>query len=157
MLEILCDVGRGLAALWVFAFHVRPLNTGLWGAAAVGDLGVPVFFVISGFCILSAAQNSRTKNQPALAFLKRRLLRIYPPFWASIVVVMCVPFVLSLLTLTKSHLWVPPNPRWYAYTWKDWILILSLCRVFCANGQPLSTAFNGLNAVYWSLAITTVL
>ena len=128
MLEILCDVVRGLAALWVFTYHFRPSREGIWLIASVGDLGVPAFFVISGFCILSAAQRTVSKQQTAQAFLKRRLVRIYPPFWASVAVVMAVPFVIE----SFSHYHI--TPLWYAYTWQDWLLILSLGRVFFAHG-----------------------
>jgi len=147
MLEILCDVVRGLAALWVFTYHFRPSREGIWLIASVGDLGVPAFFVISGFCILSAAQRTVSRQQSSRAFLKRRLVRIYPPFWASVLVVMAVPFIIESFT----H--YPTRPLWYAYTWQDWLLIFSLGRVFFAHGQPLYTAFVGVNAVYWSLAI----
>jgi peptidoglycan/LPS O-acetylase OafA/YrhL len=147
MLEILCDVVRGLAALWVFTYHFRPSREGIWLLASVGDLGVPAFFVISGFCILSAAQRTRTKNQSVVAFLKRRLVRIYPPFWASIVVVLAVPFIIG----TFSGYWV--KPLWYSYTWQDWLLVISLGRIFFGHGQPLYTTFVNVNAVYWSLAI----
>ncbi len=153
MLEVLCDLVRGLAALWVFAYHIRPAGAGVWRIASVGDLGVSAFFVISGFCILSAAQNVRAKDQSAFAFLRRRLVRIYPPFWASVAVIAAVPFVIEIITRVQFHKWIAPHPLWYAYTWKDWLLVLSLGRVFFAHGQPLYTAFLSVNAVYWSLAI----
>lgn len=147
MLEILCDVVRGLAALWVFTYHFRPSREGIWLIASVGDLGVPAFFVISGFCILSAARRTLKKDQSALAFLKRRLVRIYPPFWASVAVVMAVPFIIESFT----GYWA--KPLWYAYTWQDWVLVASLTRIFFGHGQPLYTTFVNVNAVYWSLAI----
>jgi peptidoglycan/LPS O-acetylase OafA/YrhL len=137
LLEILCDVVRGLAALWVFSYHYRPSRDGIWLLASVGDLGVPAFFVVSGYCILGAAQRTGS----ALTFLKRRLRRIYPTFWASLPVVMAVPLLNGSV------------PLWYSYTWKDWLLILSLGRVFVGHGQPLYTTFLNVNAVYWSLAI----
>ena len=128
---------RGLAALWVFAYHFRPSRDGIWLLASVGDLGVPAFFVVSGYCILAAAQ----RTDSAFTFLKRRLKRIYPTFWASLAVVMAVPLINGSV------------PLWYSYTWKDWLLIVSLGRVFFGHGQPLYTTFVNVNAVYWSLAI----
>ncbi len=139
MLEILCDVVRGLGALWVFTYHFRPSCEGIWLLASVGDLGVPAFFVISGYCILAAAQ----RTDSAFKFLKRRLTRIYPAFWASILVVMAVPFL--------TGYWV--RPLWFDYTWTDWLLVVSLGRVFFGHGKPLYTTFVNINAVYWSLAI----
>jgi peptidoglycan/LPS O-acetylase OafA/YrhL len=147
MLELLPEIVRGLAAMWVFAYHIRPSANGIWFAASVGDFGVTAFFVISGYCILSAAQKTRARAQSAFSFLKRRLVRIYPPFWASIAVIIAVPFIISAITHETPH------PLWYAYNWSDWLLVFSLGRIFFGHGKPLFTTFLNINAVYWSLAI----
>jgi peptidoglycan/LPS O-acetylase OafA/YrhL len=39
----------------------------------VGDLGVPMFFVISGFCITASAQGAIRRGEPATGFLYRRV------------------------------------------------------------------------------------
>lgn len=46
------------------------------------DLGVPVFFVISGYCITASADAARRKSNSGRQFFWRRFRRIYPPFWA---------------------------------------------------------------------------
>lgn len=48
--------------------------------ARLGALGVPVFFVISGFVIYGAA----LRAAGPVDFLLRRLQRIYPPLWAAV-------------------------------------------------------------------------
>jgi peptidoglycan/LPS O-acetylase OafA/YrhL len=157
MLEVLVAVCRGLASLWVFTFHLRPEDASaqswLWNLAAIGDLGVPVFFVISGFCIYASALNTIATGRSTRSFISRRLKRIYPPFWAAVLVTLAVPFAVAALSALKAHHWIPPSPRWYSMSWTDWILLASLGKVFFSHGNSLDRAFNAVNSVYWSLAI----
>ena len=51
--------------------------------------GVPLFFIISGFCIVRGVLNHRQKHgrlQPVGIFLKRRFKRIYPPYFACLLI-----------------------------------------------------------------------
>lgn len=97
--KFLCiDVLRGLAALAVLLHHS---NSFFWGTHGPyhpawafrlchatfghGDLGVELFFVISGFCIhLPNATAQRLKPR---SFLVRRFFRIYPAY--IVVVLLC--------------------------------------------------------------------
>ncbi len=91
------DAARGLAALAVVAFHIRLSDSfreslpTIHAIATHGYLGVPLFFVISGFCLAASAASSRRNNESALSFLKRRFRRIYPPLWCSMIVVAALP------------------------------------------------------------------
>ncbi len=155
MPEIFLEISRGLAALWVFLYHLHPRESQTLYAhfASVGDLGVSAFFVISGFCIYGSAKRILERGQPSMAFLKRRLLRIYPPFWASVVVVLAVPVIQAALYMTATHRWEYGPQDWYSFRIWDWPLFLSLGRIFFTHGQPLHIGFVQINAVYWSLAI----
>src|SRR5262249_45093449 len=51
---------------------------------SMGSLGVPMFFVLSGFLIHYTF--SRSSNQNTLGFLVRRFGRIYPPYLAALLV-----------------------------------------------------------------------
>jgi peptidoglycan/LPS O-acetylase OafA/YrhL len=83
---------RALAMLSVFAYHfglpLRPiLNWGGIGYRIVPnfDLGVEIFFVLSGFLIFRpfAAANLRRAGRPIIRdYAIRRFLRIYPGYWA---------------------------------------------------------------------------
>jgi peptidoglycan/LPS O-acetylase OafA/YrhL len=58
--------------------------------------GVPIFFVISGYCITATADSSRRKEHPTTHYFKRRLRRIYPPYWAALLVTLAVSEMLSM-------------------------------------------------------------
>lgn len=89
----LLDAFRGFAALWVVMLHAcQPTITQvypglgkspLFAFSLFGGLGVAIFFVISGYCIASAAVSARGKTNPAVTFVKARARRIYPPYYAA--------------------------------------------------------------------------
>ena len=79
-----------------FADTILVFTSKLWA-------GVPIFFVISGYCIAATADASRSKPRPAVSFLYRRLRRIYPPLWAYLA--LCV--VLS--SLIPAAYWYHPS------------------------------------------------
>jgi peptidoglycan/LPS O-acetylase OafA/YrhL len=156
---------RGLAALWVFAYHYDfspPVRDGAPLLNAVfrhGHLGVPMFFVISGFCLAASAAASARRAEPWTGFLYRRARRIYPTYWASVAVAVAVPFVLAGLSAAKGGGYHPPDPGlrsngFLSYTAAEWAEVVTLTRVFDSSaGAGLSDRFNTLNAVYWTLAI----
>jgi peptidoglycan/LPS O-acetylase OafA/YrhL len=101
------DAVRGTAILWVLVFHTCgacwgwnlpkwskgwddwPFWLALPGQTAVrvfsmGNLGVPMFFVLSGFLIHYTF--SRGSTQTTVGFWLRRLGRIYPPYLAALLV-----------------------------------------------------------------------
>ncbi|MBW2291180.1 MAG: acyltransferase [Deltaproteobacteria bacterium] len=103
------DAARGLAALMVMFFHAQRMPrgpvaakfwegeyVGLFGPEGVlgsllycvfglGFLGVPLFFVISGFCIHLPFAGSRGRLELA-SFGRRRWLRIFPAYAVTCVV-----------------------------------------------------------------------
>lgn len=85
------DHWRGFAALWVLVFHAhrgQPPLEPWWLGEFVrhGWLGVQVFFVVSGYCIAERTDREYHEHGTALRFLLDRLLRIYPPYWAALIV-----------------------------------------------------------------------
>jgi len=68
-----------------FTPHTYHLSEGLSGVllliASYGYLGVPIFFVISGYCISATAQNTLRNRHRVSTFFIRRFRRIYPPYW----------------------------------------------------------------------------
>ena len=112
------DAVRFIAALMVAVFHI---GLACWAAPATttaarllnrayelpaltawiwfGWVGVQIFFVVSGFVIATAAE-----GVSPLAFLKSRIVRLYPVAWLASTLVLIVLAVNGL----------PPSPRAYA-------------------------------------------
>jgi exopolysaccharide production protein ExoZ len=67
---------RGLAALQVVIFHASKRSGYEVG---LGNFGVPLFFVISGFLMYAITSDT---TRPA-AFLKDRILRVLPIYWIA--------------------------------------------------------------------------
>jgi peptidoglycan/LPS O-acetylase OafA/YrhL len=87
------DAMRGVAALWVVLYHMleghhltaleAALPRPLLALLAYGYLGVPIFFVISGFVIAHSVGIERVTAGFVGRFVARRSLRLDPPYWAS--------------------------------------------------------------------------
>ncbi len=87
------DAWRGVAALWVVIYHATAgtisenpslvTQNPFWSFCRWGYLGVEMFFVISGFCIAAAVVASASRNGTILSYLRARLRRIFPPYWAA--------------------------------------------------------------------------
>jgi peptidoglycan/LPS O-acetylase OafA/YrhL len=97
----LIDLLRAFAALSVVVYHVIehtgwqafPYN-GVLSVFRVGWIGVDLFFVISGFVIGLSAYNAVERNGAwnfQSAFFKRRLLRIVPLYYFTLLV--CIVFL----------------------------------------------------------------
>jgi peptidoglycan/LPS O-acetylase OafA/YrhL len=93
------DAWRGVACLLVVVHHAGFAVTGDLGSGGVAEegvrrtvafafnrmnLGVPLFFVISGYCIAASVDAGRRRGRGSLDFLIRRLRRIYPPYWGAV-------------------------------------------------------------------------
>lgn len=93
------DALRGIAALAVVAFHyttqygqqyghTTPLGFGF----PVGNYGVNLFFLISGFVIFMTLE--RTRN--AMDFVVSRFSRLYPAYWAALMLTGIVVYTLGM-------------------------------------------------------------
>ena len=93
---------RGLAATLVAGYHLQAAsvvaghNPGVFSVFAGGEIGVDIFFVLSGFIIFYVAQNRPGLTAPS--FLKARFWRIVPPYWAVLTLYVCAALALSILT-----------------------------------------------------------
>lgn len=72
---------RGAAALAVAFAHVPGLYE-TFPASKFGAVGVDVFFVISGFIMVYSSRRLFGRPEGAATFLRRRLIRIVPLYWA---------------------------------------------------------------------------
>jgi peptidoglycan/LPS O-acetylase OafA/YrhL len=154
MLSKSLEIARGLAALWVFLYHVRlNLDPGLFRRFAdCGLLGVPAFFVISGYCMMASSRSTIAKGQTAGAFLRRRLRRIFPPFWASIAVCLAAPFFGAAVYWYRAGAIHLPSQPWYKLSVTDWLSLVTLTKGLATTGAT-HKPWAPVNSVYWSLAI----
>jgi peptidoglycan/LPS O-acetylase OafA/YrhL len=119
-LEVLDGI-RGLAALYVALFHamgytgyLTTLQTHASAPAALiaaildyGAYVVPVFIVLSGFCLMLPLSQRETAQIPGgvLAYIRRRAWRILPAYYATLLL------SLALIALVPA-LQVPQNTAW---------------------------------------------
>lgn len=93
------DALRALAALAVLVFHASVYSgfstgAGLGAVTARLDLGVTLFFLISGFLLYRPYVAARCGGRPALPlgeFYRRRILRIVPAYWVALVLLALWP------------------------------------------------------------------
>ena len=83
----LIQLYRALAILLVMQFHAGLLTTARYGLSPlngwwdIGFSGVHLFFVLSGFIILTAHFEDIGHPKALPRYLLRRLIRIYPLYW----------------------------------------------------------------------------
>lgn len=121
------DVLRFTAAACVVLFHAThwPVQPNLLTQIFVyGSMGVPLFFMISGFVILMTAQ-----NRSGLEFINSRIARLYPSFWIAVL-------LSSLALAVLSH--APPSATTIA---------ANLTMQPHAFDQPY------IDMVYWTLVV----
>lgn len=104
------DIWRGLACLMLVMYHAtfyaehswRSGDPGSWtiGGLAVNLfgrlwIGVPIFFVVSGYCIAASCDASRDRTRSLRTYFARRFRRIYPPLWIACGLCVTVALVAS--------------------------------------------------------------
>lgn len=84
---------RAAAAMMVVLFHVKtytlPVVAGVaapvWAGWSMGYAGVEIFFVLSGFIMVHVHGREFSLPGRAQAFLRRRIIRIYPFLWVVLI------------------------------------------------------------------------
>lgn len=127
---------RGLAALMVVMHHLQIVS--------VGHYAVMLFFVISGYCIAAAAEAGRRRGMSCAAFLRRRLHRIYPPYFFAIV----------FYTATRVAKAAAGGYNDLARPWLVWVQNLTLTQWVSLLFHPVADAPQNpalLISAFWSL------
>jgi peptidoglycan/LPS O-acetylase OafA/YrhL len=150
---------RGIAVLWVVAFHYLVLREGKFDDAFValvnglapvhalvrnGYIGVDLFFLITGFLLtLPWFKHARdAKPAPsARAFYVRRIRRIVPAYYVQLafLAAVCLPVLVSWRFVKAELLFVLAN--------------LAAHASFLHYATPLTSASFSINGALWTLAI----
>jgi len=170
---------RAIAAIMVALTHSAfisgfNLRNDTWGPyTARLDIGVAIFFVISGFLLYRPFVLSRFRagsTPAALPYFQRRFLRIFPAFWVVFTVVLLVPAfhgltyhrpsfggLIAHYTLTHiyfhAHVIGPVQQSWTLATEVSFYVFLPIWALFMRHTgrgryQPLVTELFGLAALY---------
>jgi len=156
----LLDPLRGLAALWVFVFHYRFSDQFQSAVPWIhqwlkfGDRGVPIFFVISGYCLTASALSSMKRSEAPNRVLFRRAKRIYTTFWCSVILIVLTHLLfLEFWQLARGDAPGMLANRFAKYDAFDWIKIVSLTQIFDRDFGIWFGRFGSINGAYWTLAI----
>lgn len=159
---------RGIAALWVFAYHCFRLTEDLpliyrlplAVFAKAGYLGVDIFFVLSGFVI--AYNYSGIRRSAYLPYLWKRLARIYPLHIAALLFFgLTLPWNgfttdISVGALMKSllmvHAWALPVAKiWNSPSWSisaEWAAYLAFPLISFAAGRVKAYAIPAILVLF---------
>ena len=137
------DILRALAALGVFYYHQHIGATlahysGMSWLKETDSFGalyaVPLFFLISGYCIHLSNIKYLKNNQalPLKEYYRRRFLRIYPPYLAALVFSIAVIFITDQnASIGKADLFA---------------------HIFLLQGFTVAY-FNTINVVLWTISV----
>lgn len=142
---LIVDALRGLGSFWVVMVHAVAGGHLDALAAAIpllpwmlrrGELAISIFFVLSGFVIAHSLSRKRLTRSVVGRFILRRSLRLDPPYWASMVLVLAMAWLSSRVVAGKAF--VPPTAGeltahvFYLHELLHW---------------------NALQSVYWTLCL----
>jgi peptidoglycan/LPS O-acetylase OafA/YrhL len=163
------DIWRGIACVMVVLHHASyPLTLDLKIGSGIGasikhaviralwhmNIGVPLFFVISGYCIAGSVDAARRRGTGSLAFLSRRFWRIYPPYWAAILCFIAATSFLDAIGLRRLHEdSIPPVVRLFSLhelNAAQWLGNMSLTEGWRPLVWPASESLH-FTRVSWSL------
>ena len=134
------DFLRGIASLMVCTLHLTVLlkiTNPVKIVASYGYLGVPIFFVISGFIIPYSLYKGNYSINQFFTYIKKRIIRIEPPYIVSIILAISIAYLSSRSPLYKG---VP-----FHFSFLGLLAHLGYLIPF--------TKFNWAIGVYWTLAI----
>ncbi len=138
------DILRGVACMMVVFFHFSTHNSYngdylsetnlLRVVGSYGYLGVYAFFVISGFIIPYSLAQNNYKIKNSFIFLKKRMWRLWPAYFVSLLLVM-------LHTKLHSSMWgIEFRIEWL----KFFLHLIYLPSIF---------GYEWYNILYWTLGI----
>lgn len=143
---------RGIAVLLVIFYHLTGVQIKSSTAYALpeslqfGAIGVDLFFLISGFLMMTITRDTRTGLASSTQFMKRRLLRIYPIYWAVSIPVAYLLFFSSRDLLVNLRL--NPDAARYISDLPNYLLKSALLFPQ-VNLPPLTISWTLIHEVYF--------
>lgn len=126
----LLDILRFFAAFWVMGFHYFLGFSGELSWYRYGNLGVPLFFIISGFVISQSIAHASTK-----AFVLGRFIRLFPLFW----IICSLTYIFTLLMPNGNPVQFP-----------EYFISMTMLGEYLANALGYTRI---VDAAYWSLVV----
>lgn len=146
------DFWRGAACLLVVVFHSTFYASAANAQAAPEFrsailavierfwIGVPMFFVISGYCISATADAHRRENRSTGDYFARRVRRIAPPYWCALALTFVAVWVgdvaLHLGLFTDSTAGFPAPRSLNAWQWIGNLTLSESWRHLIVGGRP---------------------
>lgn len=141
---------RGLAIALVMLYHAThyglartPLEKALGVVPSIGWSGVDLFFVLSGFLITGILLRARSSPRYYGSFYARRILRIFPLYYAVLVFFLVLVPRIALFA-SANDFWYPGAAREGIWYWL-YLTNLQIARLGVWQHQTLD--------ITWSLAI----
>ncbi len=157
------DFVRGIAITLVMASHADFYATPLWGPAQISSIlkqigwsGVELFFVLSGFLVggLLIREYVATGRVNARRFLLRRGFKIWPPYYAFLLVQIAgrkhplSTFAVANLLHLQNYLGTSISHTWTLSLEEHFYILLALCLMWIAGRRPSTrTLLGGIAAV----------
>jgi peptidoglycan/LPS O-acetylase OafA/YrhL len=143
------DAWRGLACLMIVVAHAGlGLPISEWNSSFFVKLsgaifsrlylGVPFFFVISGYCIAATADSGRRHPFSAARYFVRRFRRIFPPYFAALLLTGGTAIVVAEFAdptlVTEGNCFIPNPLALDAWQWIGNLTLTESWRYHFADG-----------------------
>jgi len=120
---------RGIAVLFVVLYHIIAIETKynpsyivMFDFFKIGNIGVDIFFIISGFIMVTVTKNYFKDRNKFYKFMYLRFTRIYPLYWFYTILLLPILFV---------------KPEWINSSQDGNVNILSSILLFPTETLPL--------------------
>lgn len=160
---------RFFAAFWVMAFHFGAAFTArahmprhITVFLEHGDLGVALFFMLSGFILFYSYQGNLQTRADLYKFLIARVARLYPVYLLAILIAIPLharlPRGVELLIFPMLQSWVPPvSDTGYSWIVQAWTLSVEAFFYCCFPLLLMLLRRVSSRATLWSIAAASFL